>query len=48
MILGKSQILLGEKMPVGGIFFVGIDRRMDMLIRATRVLAVFQPIKITH
>ena len=37
MILGKCQILLGEKMNVGAIFLVWIDRSVDMLIRTTRV-----------
>ena len=37
MILGKSQILLSEKINVGGIFFACINRLVDMPIRNTIV-----------
>ena len=37
MFVENFQILLGEKTHVGGIFWGGINRRVDMLIRATRV-----------
>ena len=40
MFVEKFQILLGEKKHVGGIFFFLINRRVDMLIRATRVRKV--------
>ena len=33
------QILLREKTHVGRIFLGGINRRVDMLVRATRVIA---------
>ena len=36
MFVEKFQILLGEKMHVGKIFFLSINRCVDMLIRATK------------
>ena len=40
MFVENFQILLGEKTHVGGILFLWVNRRVDLLIRATRVVVV--------